>query len=167
MLKLEQSKVFLNPPHGFRKIVLSTNLAETGITIPDAVYVIDSMRAREISFDEKRNMKKLVDILCAKANAIQRRGRAGRVKPGFAYHLIPRISFDKLPDYRPPEMVRIPLEDICIRACISLRSDPNNEISLEQIFLDMPDPPPKKNIDRAISLLKLVPLIIISGRRTR
>jgi ATP-dependent RNA helicase DHX29 len=151
----DQAKVFSNPPNGYRKIVLSTNVAETGITIPDTVYVIDSMRAREISFDQKRNMKKLSDVIISKANAKQRRGRAGRVKPGYAYHFIPLASYNRLPDHRPPEMVRLPLEEMCLRARISLGS--REEVGpLETVFDDMPDAPPKKNVDKAIALLKLV-----------
>lgn len=43
----EQSKVFITPPHGVRKIVLATNIAETGVTIPDVAFVIDSGRVKE------------------------------------------------------------------------------------------------------------------------
>ena len=106
--KTEQSKIFQSTSG--RKIVLSTNVAETGITIPDVVFVIDSMMAREVSHDQKRGMKRLVDITISKSNASQRRGRAGRTQAGFAFHLISTPDYQKLPQRRPPESLRLPLE---------------------------------------------------------
>jgi HrpA-like RNA helicase len=92
----QQSRVFKKAPLDKVKVVLSTNVAETGITIPDVVYVIDSMRQREVRYDQKRNIKRLCDVFCSKANQKQRSGRAGRVQPGYSYHLIPIRQFEKL-----------------------------------------------------------------------
>nr|KAJ3422941.1 ATP-dependent RNA helicase dhx29 [Polyrhizophydium stewartii] len=92
----EQSLVFQSAPAGLRKVVLSTNVAETGVTIPDVVYVIDSGRAREVCYDERRKMRKLAEVLISKANCKQRAGRAGRVRPGKCFHLMPRATYDNL-----------------------------------------------------------------------
>ncbi|KAJ2997125.1 hypothetical protein HDV02_005866 [Globomyces sp. JEL0801] len=151
----EQSRVFDRASKGYRKVVLSTNVAETGITIPDAVYVIDSMRARELTFDEKRNMTKLVNVVVSQANAKQRRGRAGRIQNGMAFHLVPTQLFERLPNHRPPEMVRLPVEEISLRAKSILK----NQVSLNSMFKEMPDVPPEKHINRAISLLKMLDAI--------
>lgn len=88
----EQTAAFAPPPQGMRKIVLATNMAETGITIPDITCVIDSGRHREMRYDEKRKISRLVDCFIARSNAKQRRGRAGRVQHGICFHLFTRFA---------------------------------------------------------------------------
>lgn len=89
-----QSAVFDAPPKGVRKIVISTNIAETGVTIPDITCVIDSGKHREMRYDEKRQISRLVETYIARSNAKQRRGRAGRVQEGIAFHLFTRARHD-------------------------------------------------------------------------
>uniref|UniRef100_A0A1B0GJV8 RNA helicase n=1 Tax=Lutzomyia longipalpis TaxID=7200 RepID=A0A1B0GJV8_LUTLO len=86
----EQSLVFqkLKPPK--RKIVLSTNIAETSVTIDDCVFVIDCGHMKEKRFDSNRNMESLELVWVSRANALQRKGRAGRVMSGVAIHLFTR-----------------------------------------------------------------------------
>lgn len=91
----QQGLVFDVPPPGVRKIVLSTNIAETGVTIPDITCVIDSGRHREMRFDEKRQMSRLLECFVAQSNAKQRRGRAGRVQQGLCFHLFTKYRHDK------------------------------------------------------------------------
>ncbi|KAJ1560041.1 ATP-dependent RNA helicase dhx29, partial [Cladochytrium tenue] len=76
--------------------VLSGSEQAKGVTIPDVVCVIDSCRAREVSFDAKRNLSRLADVLVSQANCRQRRGRAGRVRPGVCYHLVTADSFERM-----------------------------------------------------------------------
>jgi ATP-dependent RNA helicase DHX29 len=121
-----QGAVFEVPPVGIRKIVvggwtssivplalmtaLATNIAETGITIPDITCVIDSGKHREMRFDysyrvsiycstvsrfdEKRQISRLIETFIAKSNAAQRRGRAGRVQNGLCFHLFTKIRHE-------------------------------------------------------------------------
>lgn len=89
-----QSAVFDVPSPGIRKIVIATNIAETGVTIPDITCVIDSGKHREMRYDEKRQLSRLVETYIAKSNAKQRRGRAGRVREGLAYHLFTKARHD-------------------------------------------------------------------------
>jgi len=70
----EQSAVFEKPRHGARKIVLSTNLAETSITIDDCVFVVDVGRMKEKSFDPTKRMESLETVWVTRANALQRKG---------------------------------------------------------------------------------------------
>lgn len=83
----EQSLVFEKPKGGARKIVISTNLAETSITIDDCVFVVDSGKVKETHFNSNQNMESLETCWVSRANALQRKGRAGRVMPGVCLHL--------------------------------------------------------------------------------
>ena len=88
----EQRHVF-DPPKdpNHRKVVIATNIAETSITIEDVVYVIDCGRAKLQMFDPKHNVTSLDEEWIAKANAKQRKGRAGRVREGTCYRLYLRV----------------------------------------------------------------------------
>jgi hypothetical protein len=79
-----------------RKIVISTNLAETGVTIPDITTVIDTGKHREMRYDEKRQISRLVETFVAQSNASQRRGRAGRVQEGLCFHLFSKHRHDTI-----------------------------------------------------------------------
>ncbi|THH20831.1 hypothetical protein EW146_g599 [Bondarzewia mesenterica] len=146
-----QGAVFDIPPPGVRKIVIATNIAETGITIPDITCVIDSGKHREMRFDEKRQISRLVETFIAKSNAAQRRGRAGRVQNGLCFHLFTKIRHDtQLADHPLPEMMRLSLSDLALRIKImkvKLGS------SIEDVLLRALDPPSSVNIQRAISML--------------
>jgi HrpA-like RNA helicase len=99
--------VFKVPPRGIRKIVLSTNLAETSITVEDVVYVVDTGRVKENQRDEVKETPALVETWVSRAAAKQRRGRAGRVRPGIAYHLFSSHTHDDvLYEYQLPEVSR-------------------------------------------------------------
>ncbi|KAK6538072.1 hypothetical protein TWF694_010959 [Orbilia ellipsospora] len=90
----EQEQAFLLPPEGFRKVVLATNIAETGITIPDITCVVDTCKSKEMRFDEKKQLSRLIETFISKANAKQRRGRAGRVQEGLCFHLVTRERYN-------------------------------------------------------------------------
>ena len=81
----EQSRVFDVPPPGIRKIVISTNIAETSVTIPDVVFVVDTARVKENRYDETSQLSVLEEAWVSQANGRQRRGRAGRVRSGVCY----------------------------------------------------------------------------------
>jgi len=99
----EQSRVFQKTPNNVCKIVISTNLAESSITINDCVFVIDSGRMRESRFNSDKNMQCLETCWVTQANVTQRKGRAGRVMPGVCIHLytshrynVPKLSSNKI-----------------------------------------------------------------------
>ena len=89
---MEQKAVFNHPENGLRKVVVSTNIAETSITIDDVIYVIDAGRVKENRYDHEKNMAQLVETWVSLASAKQRRGRAGRVQPGICYHLFSTMT---------------------------------------------------------------------------
>ncbi|KAH0705943.1 hypothetical protein KY285_010462 [Solanum tuberosum] len=110
---VEQKKVFRHPPPGCRKIVLSTNIAETAIPIDDVVSVIDSGRIIEKNYDPYNNVSIIQSSWVSKASAKQREGRAGRCQPGICYHLYSKLRATLLPDFEVP-IKRIPIEELCL-----------------------------------------------------
>ncbi|KAJ2974440.1 hypothetical protein NUW58_g8657 [Xylaria curta] len=144
----DQERAFLIPPDGVRKIVLATNIAETGITIPDVTCVIDTGKHREMRFDERRQLSRLIDTFISRANAKQRRGRAGRVQEGLCFHMFTRYRHDHLmSDQQTPEMLRLSLQDLAIRVKICKIG------GIEETLGQALDAPSAKNIRRAIDAL--------------
>eukprot|EP00940_MAST-03C_sp_MAST-3C-sp2_P001817 g1817.t1 len=111
----EQKRIFEKPPPGVRKIVISTNIAETSITIDDCVCVIDTGRVKENRYDHTRKMATLIQTWVSLASAKQRRGRAGRVRAGICYHLFSSQTKATLDEYTLPEMLRVPLEETVLQ----------------------------------------------------
>ncbi|KAK6344120.1 hypothetical protein TWF696_007766 [Orbilia brochopaga] len=144
----EQEQAFLLPPEGFRKVVLATNIAETGITIPDITCVIDTCKSKEMRFDEKRQLSRLIETFISKANAKQRRGRAGRVQEGLCFHLVTQEQFNSyFAEQQVPEMLRLSLQDLILRIKIC------NLGGIEETLSLALDPPTPKNVNRAIDSL--------------
>uniref|UniRef100_A0A8C8YID8 ATP-dependent DNA/RNA helicase DHX36 n=1 Tax=Prolemur simus TaxID=1328070 RepID=A0A8C8YID8_PROSS len=115
MPTVNQTQVFKKTPPGVRKIVIATNIAETSITIDDVVYVIDGGKIKETHFDTQNNISTMSAEWVSKANAKQRKGRAGRVQPGHCYHLYNGLRASLLDDYQLPEISRTPLEELCLQ----------------------------------------------------
>lgn len=147
----EQEKAFNVPPEGMRKIVIATNIAETGITIPDITAVIDTGKEKMMRFDERRQLSRLVESFISRANAKQRRGRAGRVQNGICFHLFTKHRHEKLmAEQQTPELLRLSLQDLVLRVKICKLGE------VEETLLEALDPPSSKNIRRAIDSLKEV-----------
>ncbi|NWZ70812.1 DHX36 helicase, partial [Acrocephalus arundinaceus] len=115
MPTVNQTQVFKKTPPGVRKIVIATNIAETSITIDDVVFVIDGGKINETHFDTQNNISTMAAEWVSKANAKQRKGRAGRVQPGHCYHLYNGLRASLLDDYQLPEILRTPLEELCLQ----------------------------------------------------
>lgn len=144
----EQQAAFLLPPPGMRKIVLATNIAETGVTIPDITCVIDTGKHKEMRFDERRQLSRLTQSFISRANAKQRRGRAGRVQEGLCFHLFTKYRHDNLMmDQQTPEMLRLSLQELIMRTKICKLGD------IEKTLSEALDPPSSRNIRRAIDAL--------------
>ncbi|KAK4770067.1 hypothetical protein SAY87_030599 [Trapa incisa] len=115
MATSEQRLIFDEPADGVRKIVLATNIAETSITINDVVFVIDCGKAKETSYDALNNTPCLLPSWISKVSAQQRRGRSGRVQPGKCFHLYPRCVYETFAEYQLPEILRTPLQSLCLQ----------------------------------------------------
>jgi HrpA-like RNA helicase len=145
----EQARVFYPPPKGFRKVVLATNVAETSITIDDIVFVIDSGLSKGTTYDVAGNTSSLASQLIAKANGTQRRGRAGRCREGLCVHLLPRATYQRLPDFLPPEILRTSLDEICLQ----IKAIKPNERCVDVLSQAL-DAPPRESIEHAVKFLK-------------
>lgn len=89
-----------------RKIILSTNVAETSVTVPGVTAVVDSGLARIASHSPWSGLPSLNVAKISRASALQRAGRAGRTGPGRALRLYTRHDFEARPDHHPPEIER-------------------------------------------------------------
>lgn len=92
-------------PEGKRKIVLSTNIAETSLTIEGVRVVIDSGYARKDSYDPSTGINTLRTVKISKASAEQRQGRAGRLEPGICIRLWSELEHKGLKDFDNPEIL--------------------------------------------------------------
>jgi len=105
-----QLNAFEPPPRGTRKVVVATNVAETSVTIEGIVYVIDCMFSKQRCFNPLSGLESLVVAPISRASATQRAGRAGRVRPGYAFRLCTEEAFEQrhglLTDVDVPEMQR-------------------------------------------------------------
>ncbi|KAL1202084.1 DExH-box ATP-dependent RNA helicase DExH2 [Cardamine amara subsp. amara] len=145
----EQKKVFNHTRPGCRKIVLSTNIAESAITIEDVVFVIDSGRMKEKSYDPYNDVSTLQSSWVSKANAKQREGRAGRCQPGICYHLYSKLRAASLPEFRVPEVRRMPVDELCLQVKML---DPSCNVN---VFLQkLMDPPVAQSIANALTILQ-------------
>ncbi|KAI8981985.1 hypothetical protein BDF20DRAFT_912195 [Mycotypha africana] len=155
-----QEKAFEVPPDGIRKIVFSTNIAETGVTISDVTIVIDTGMARVVSYDDKKRVSRLLQKYVAKANARQRRGRAGRVQEGICFHLFTQERFTMMPDYETPEILRLPLEELCLRIKVCKLG------SIRDVLGAALDAPSEKMINNAILTLQEVQALTTDGKES-
>lgn len=114
LMTVEQRRVFPPAPSGKRKVIVSTNIAETSITIEDIVAVIDTGRVKETRYDAQNNMVKLEEVWASRAAGKQRRGRAGRVQAGKCFKLYTQNAEAKMAERPDPEIRRVPLEQLCL-----------------------------------------------------
>lgn len=116
----EQQRVFESPKDvKVRKVVVATNIAETSITIDDIVYVIDSGRANILTFDPAKQLTLLQENWISQANVKQRRGRAGRLRPGVCYHMYTKNhATNVLAPFEKPEILRVPLHQACLQVLL-------------------------------------------------
>ncbi|XP_063993433.1 putative ATP-dependent RNA helicase DHX57 [Diachasmimorpha longicaudata] len=148
----EQNLVFQRVDPRIRKIVLSTNIAETSVTIDDCVFVVDTGRMKETRFNSNQNMASLDTCWISRANAMQRKGRAGRVRPGVCIHMYTshKLQNHLLPQPI-PEILRIPLEPLLLKI---LKMNLSNDVNVYEIISRIMEPPQELSISDAIVRLQ-------------
>lgn len=146
----EQKKVF-EEFNGVTKVILSTNVAETSITIPDCTMVIDTCKEKQSSYDPSNRMPLLVEKLASRDSLQQRRGRAGRVRSGVCYKLISRETLSSLPEHGEPEIKRCALDQTML-SLLFLGVEQGSGNFLSKLL----DPPSQTAINSAISSLESI-----------
>jgi ATP-dependent RNA helicase DHX34 len=157
-------QVFDYPPEGVRKCIVSTNIAETSVTIDGIRFVVDSGKVKEMSFDASCKMQRLKEFWVSQASAEQRKGRAGkkfllhlymtelhdlysgRTGPGVCYRLYSEEEYETMAPYTTPEILRVPLDSLL----------------LQMVSMGLPDArkfpfveaPPAESIEQSIKTLK-------------
>ncbi|MBK8159661.1 MAG: ATP-dependent helicase HrpB [Rhodospirillaceae bacterium] len=142
----EQERAIHEDPQGRRKIVLSTSIAESSLTIAGVRVVLDSGLRRVARFDPATGMTRLVTTKVALANADQRRGRAGRLGPGSCYRLWSANSERALSPQPAPEILEIDLAPLALELAAWGIDDPAS--------LALLDPPPPASLAQARELLR-------------
>ncbi|MEL6234674.1 MAG: ATP-dependent helicase HrpB [Pseudomonadota bacterium] len=119
-LPIAQQRAVLRPEPdpGRRKLVLATAIAETSLTIPDIRVVVDAGRARRARFDPGSGMSRLVTERVTRAEADQRRGRAGRVAAGIAFRMWTKGEDGALAAFPPPEIASADLTGLALELAL-------------------------------------------------
>ncbi len=154
----EQDRAVRPLPSARRKIVLSTSIAETSLTLEDIRIVIDCGLARVPVYEPDVGMTRLETMRVSRASADQRRGRAGRVRPGICYRLWEEAATASLPAYAAPEILNADLSGLVLDCAAWGIADPAGLAFL--------DPPPAGALAEAHKLLLGLGALHADGRLT-
>lgn len=145
----KQQRVFEPPPEGTRLCVVSTNVAETSLTIPNIKYVVDCGRQKTRLYDKVTGVSSFLVTFTSKAGANQRAGRAGRTGPGHCYRLYSSAVYnDEFVDFAVPDIQKKPVEDLMLQMkCMGIDKVVN---------FPFPSPPDQTQLQTAEFKLKLL-----------
>ena len=156
----EQHRVFEAPPPGTRRrVILSTNVAETSLTVPGIRYVIDEGTARISRWSARSKVQRLPIEPISQASAAQRAGRSGRLAPGIAIRLYAEDDFMRRPEYTEPEILRTDLAAVLLQMAVLDLGD----------IADFPflEPPDRRGVRDGMQLLQELGAIDRDGDVTR
>ncbi|CAH0550541.1 unnamed protein product [Brassicogethes aeneus] len=158
----EQAKVFKTPRAGYRKIILSTNIAESSITVPDIYFVVDFCLTKVLVVDPLTKYSSLQLEWASHVNCEQRAGRVGRVDNGRVYRMVPAKFYESMDKTSVPEILRAPLESVVLKSkMLNVHDTPKQILALSM------NPPNLKNIDWTILNLKEVGGLLQTCRGVR
>lgn len=143
---MQQRKVFPPAPEGTRKIIVSTNIAETSVTIDGVVYVVDPGLFKQKLYNPRTHAESLLVSPISKASAMQRAGRAGRTRPGKCFRLYTPETFNtELPESTYPEIIRSNLSAVVLQL---------KTLGVEDlVHFDFMEPPSPESMMRALEML--------------
>ena len=139
----EQHRVF--QPHGVRRVVLATNVAETSLTVPGIRYVVDPGTARISRYSHRTKVQRLPIEPISQASANQRKGRCGRTSDGICIRLYREDDFTSRPAFTDPEILRTNLASVILQMT-SLRLG-------EVAGFPFIDPPDRRSVKAGVDLL--------------
>jgi ATP-dependent RNA helicase DHX8/PRP22 len=155
-----QSRVFEPTPPGARKVVVTTNVAETSLTIPGIYHVVDPGFSKQNAYDARLGMDSLVVMPISQAQACQRAGRAGRTGPGKCYRLYTEATYRN-------EMLPTSIPDIqqtnLVHTILLLKAMGINDL----LSFDFMDPPPAQTMLTALESLYALSALDDEGLLTR
>src|SRR5699024_5946543 len=143
---------------GVPRVVVSTDLAESSLTVPGVRLVVDACLSREPRRDTVRDMTGLVTVSASRDSCVQRAGRAARLGPGTALRLLSEDEFSRLSAHRTPAIATSDLTSFALDA--ACWGAPRGE------GLALPDPPPPAGMDRAQAVLEGLGAVDADGRAT-
>ena len=153
----EQQRVFQTLPQ--RRVVLATNVAETSLTIPGIVYVVDAGVARVNRYSVRTGVTQLLVEPISKASADQRKGRCGRTESGVCFRLYEEQDYDSRPAHTDPEIKRVGLAGVILRMKALRLGDVESFPFL--------DPPQKRAVDEGYRVLEELGALDGDGRLTQ
>ena len=112
----DQNEAFQKPMKGTANIIVASRGSESSLTIPNLRLVINFGINKEMMYNSTKRISELTRQWCSRASCIQREGRVGRVSEGTAVHLFTKEFYETLPDFGPPEIIRVPLAKTFLRA---------------------------------------------------
>ena len=152
----DQQRVFTTLPQ--RRIILATNVAETSLTIPGIVYVVDAGYARLNRYDTRTGVTRLKVETISRASADQRKGRAGRIEAGVCVRLCSKEEDDARDAYTDPEILRVGLAGVILRMLA---------LGLGRIDqFPLLDPPPRRSVEEGYRVLEELGAITEDGTLT-
>lgn len=168
-----QQRIFEPAPRFTRKVILSTNIAETSVTVPGVRFVIDTGKAKMKQFRPRLGLESLLAKPISKSSADQRKGRAGREAPGQCFRLYTESAYKDLEQDNAPEIQRCDLGAALLAIKARDASDPADKSAGSSSGIDdiltfpFLTPPTQESLERALlQLLRLDALNPTTGRLT-
>ncbi|CAH1762214.1 12048_t:CDS:10 [Entrophospora sp. SA101] len=162
----QQQRIFEDPPQPLkkdgkagRKVIVSTNIAETSLTIDGIVYVVDPGFSKQKVYNPRIRVESLLVSPISKASAQQRAGRAGRTRPGKCFRLYTEKAFKKeLQEQTYPEILRSNLGSVVLQL---------KKLGIDDlVHFDFMDPPAPETLMRALELLNYLGALDDEGELT-
>src|SRR3954469_18493311 len=153
----EQHRVF--EPHGRRRVVLATNVAETSLTVPGIRYVVDAGLARISRYSIRTKVQRLPTEPVSQASANQRAGRCGRVEAGICIRLYSDEDYSSRPEFTEPEILRTNLASVILQMTALGLGD--------VIRFPFVDPPDQRNVKAGVQLLEELGAVVSTSSTTR
>ena len=153
----EQDVALAPSPAGRRRVVLSTDIAESSLTVDGVRVVVDAGLARVPRFDARTGMSRLTTVATSRASADQRAGRAGRVEPGVAYRMWSKLEHGTRRAHLEPEVTQVDLAGLALELAVW---------GATAGALRWADAPPAKTLQQAVELLQRLGAIDVEGRPT-